>query len=126
MRISDWSSDVCSSDLRIYGISIRELDQLRALGVDFRVLSERGVEIFFKQTFVHNFFHADMHPGNIFVDASDPARPSYLAVDFGIVGTLTASDQRYLAENFYAFFNRDYQRVEIGRASGRERVCQNG
>lgn len=96
---------------RIYGVSIRELDQLRALGVDFKVLSERGVEIFFKQTFVHNFFHADMHPGNIFVDVSDPARPSYLAVDFGIVGTLTASDQRYLAENFYAFFNRDYKRV---------------
>src|SRR3546814_10763744 len=105
MLISDWSSDVCSSDLlmeRIYGISIREFDQLRALGVDFRVLSERGVEIFFKQTFVHNFFHADMHPGNIFVDASDPARPSYLAVDFGIVGPLTASDPRYLAANFYA------------------------
>jgi ubiquinone biosynthesis protein len=96
---------------RIYGVSIRELDKLRELGVDFKVLSERGVEIFFKQTFVHNFFHADMHPGNIFVDVSDPARPSYLAVDFGIVGTLTASDQRYLAENFYAFFNRDYRRV---------------
>src|SRR3546814_7702623 len=98
MRISDWSSDVCSSDLRIYGISIRELDQLRALGVDFRVLSERGVEIFFKQTFVHNFFHADMHPGNIFVDASDPARPSYLAVDFGIVGTLTARSEEHTSE----------------------------
>lgn len=96
---------------RIYGVSIRELDKLRALDVDFKVLSERGVEIFFKQTFVHNFFHADMHPGNIFVDVSDPKRPSYLAVDFGIVGTLTASDQRYLAENFYAFFNRDYKRV---------------
>ncbi|MGH8445630.1 MAG: ubiquinone biosynthesis regulatory protein kinase UbiB [Solimonas sp.] len=96
---------------RIYGMSIRELDKLRELDVDFRVLSERGVEIFFKQTFVHNFFHADMHPGNIFVDVSDPKRPSYLAVDFGIVGTLTASDQRYLAENFYAFFNRDYRRV---------------
>jgi ubiquinone biosynthesis protein len=96
---------------RIHGISIRELDRLRALGVDFEVLSERGVEIFFKQTFRDNFFHADMHPGNIFVDASDPKRPRYLAVDFGIVGTLTPSDQRYLAENFYAFFNRDYRRV---------------
>ncbi len=96
---------------RINGISIRELDRLRAMGVDFKVLSERGVEIFFKQTFRDNFFHADMHPGNIFVDASDPRRPSYQAVDFGIVGTLTASDQRYLAENFYAFFNRDYRRV---------------
>ncbi len=96
---------------RIHGISIRELDRLRALGVDFSVLSERGVEIFFKQTFRDNFFHADMHPGNIFVDASNPRKPSYLAVDFGIVGTLTQSDQRYLAENFYAFFNRDYRRI---------------
>ncbi|MEW6166429.1 MAG: ubiquinone biosynthesis regulatory protein kinase UbiB [Pseudomonadota bacterium] len=96
---------------RIHGVSIRELDRLRALGVDFGVLSERGVEIFFKQTFRDNFFHADMHPGNIFVDVSDPKKPSYLAVDFGIVGQLTPSDQRYLAENFYAFFNRDYRRV---------------
>ncbi|TJY64812.1 ubiquinone biosynthesis regulatory protein kinase UbiB [Sinimarinibacterium sp. CAU 1509] len=96
---------------RIYGVPIRELDTLRALGVDFRALSERGVEIFFKQTFRDNFFHADMHPGNIFVDASDPAHPSYIAVDFGIVGQLTPTDQRYLAENFYAFFNRDYRRV---------------
>ncbi|HZP12481.1 MAG TPA: ubiquinone biosynthesis regulatory protein kinase UbiB [Nevskiaceae bacterium] len=96
---------------RIRGISIRELSRLRELGVDFRVLAERGVEIFFNQTFRDNFFHADMHPGNIFVDATDPQRPSYLAVDFGIVGTLTSSDQRYLAENFHAFFNRDYRRV---------------
>jgi ubiquinone biosynthesis protein len=96
---------------RIYGIPIRELDKLRELGVDFQVLAERGVEIFFKQTFRDNFFHADMHPGNIFVDASDPKKPSYLAVDFGIVGMLTPSDQRYLAENFLAFFNRDYRRI---------------
>ena len=96
---------------RIGGISIRELDRLRALGVDFQVLAERGVEIFFKQTFRDNFFHADMHPGNIFVEAADPAQPSYLAVDFGIVGTLTPQDQRYLAENFLAFFNRDYRRI---------------
>jgi ubiquinone biosynthesis protein len=96
---------------RIFGHSIRELDHFRQLGVDFTVLSERGVEIFFKQTFRDNFFHADMHPGNIFVDVSNPKKPSYLAVDFGIVGTLTPSDQRYLAENFYAFFNRDYRRV---------------
>lgn len=96
---------------RINGISIRELPYLRSLGVDFQVLAERGVEIFFKQTFRDNFFHADMHPGNIFVDASNPKKPSYLAVDFGIVGTLTPSDQRYLAENFLAFFNRDYRRI---------------
>jgi ubiquinone biosynthesis protein len=75
------------------------------------VLAERGVEIFFKQVFRDNFFHADMHPGNIFVDVSNPAKPSYLAVDFGIVGQLAPTDLRYLAENFLAFFNRDYRRV---------------
>ena len=96
---------------RIHGISIRELDLLRQRGANFQVLAERGVEIFFKQVFRDNFFHADMHPGNIFVDLADPARPSYLAVDFGIVGSLTQADQRYLAENFLAFFNRDYKKV---------------
>jgi ubiquinone biosynthesis protein len=69
------------------------------------------VEIFFTQVFRHNFFHADMHPGNIFVNATDPEQPQYIAVDFGIVGTLSPRDQQYLAENFLAFFNRDYQRV---------------
>jgi ubiquinone biosynthesis protein len=96
---------------RVYGINIDEIDKLRALGVDFKVLSERGVEVFFKQVFRDNFFHADMHPGNILVDATDPKKPRYNAVDFGIVGSLTASDQRYLAENFLAFFNRDYKRI---------------
>lgn len=96
---------------RLHGISIRELDRLRDMGVDFQVLAERGVEIFFKQVFRDNFFHADMHPGNILVDASNPKKPGYLAVDFGIVGQLTPNDQRYLAENFLAFFNRDYRRV---------------
>ena len=96
---------------RVFGTSIRDLDALRAAGVDFKVLSERGVEIFFKQVFRDNFFHADMHPGNIIVDSTDPAAPGYLAVDFGIVGSLTPDDQRYLAENFLAFFNQDYRRV---------------
>ena len=96
---------------RIHGVSIRELDLLRQQGANFQVLAERGVEIFFKQVFRDNFFHADMHPGNIFVDMSDPRKPSYLAVDFGIVGSLTQADQRYLAENFLAFFNRDYKKV---------------
>jgi ubiquinone biosynthesis protein len=104
---------------RIYGLSIREIPRLRELGANFQVLAERGVEIFFKQVFRDNFFHADMHPGNIFVDVSDPGRPSYLAVDFGIVGTLTPADQRYLAENFLAFFNRDYRRIaELHLESG--------
>ena len=96
---------------RITGIPVADIPALRARGVDLKLLAERGVEIFFTQVFRHNFFHADMHPGNIFVNADDPQDPTYLAVDFGIVGTLAPSDQRYLAENFYAFFNRDYRRV---------------
>jgi ubiquinone biosynthesis protein len=92
---------------RIYGVPIDHLDALAAAGVDFPRLAEKGVEIFFRQVFEHNFFHADMHAGNIFVQA--PAR--YLAVDFGIMGTLNLEDRRYLAENFVAFFNRDYARV---------------
>lgn len=96
---------------RIGGVAISNIARLRAAGTDFKVLAERGVEIFFTQVFRDNFFHADMHPGNIFVDVSDPAAPRYVAVDFGIVGTLAPRDQRYLAENFLAFFERDYRRV---------------
>jgi ubiquinone biosynthesis protein len=92
---------------RIYGIQVSDIDKLRAQNIDLKTLSERGVEIFFTQVFVHNFFHADMHPGNIFVAADG----RYMAVDFGIMGTLNPVDQRYLAENFLAFFNRDYRRV---------------
>ncbi|MGJ8668395.1 MAG: ubiquinone biosynthesis regulatory protein kinase UbiB [Oceanococcus sp.] len=115
--------DLSRSDVlvmeRLYGRNIDEVDALRADGVDFQVLSERGVEIFFRQVFRDNFFHADMHPGNIFVDASNPKKPRYLALDFGIVGTLTPEDQRYLAENFLAFFNQDYRRVaELHLESG--------
>ena len=92
---------------RIYGIQISDIDELRAQDIDLKTLSERGVEIFFTQVFRHNFFHADMHPGNIFVGSDG----RYMAVDFGIMGTLNPVDQRYLAENFLAFFNRDYRRV---------------
>ena len=92
---------------RISGIPVSDIEALRRAGVDLQVLSERGVEIFFTQVFRHNFFHADMHPGNIFVGADN----RYLAVDFGIMGTLSPEDQRYLAENFLAFFRRDYHRV---------------
>jgi ubiquinone biosynthesis protein len=84
---------------------------LERRGVNIRVLAENGVEIFFTQVFRHNFFHADMHPGNIFVQTQEPERPVYAAVDFGIVGTLDVHDQHYLAENFLAFFDRDYNRV---------------
>ena len=104
---------------RISGIPISEIDVLVEHGVDLKVLAERGVDIFFTQVFRHNFFHADMHPGNIFVSAEQPLQPSYIAVDFGIMGSLTPEDQRYLAENFLAFFNRDYHRVaELHVASG--------
>jgi len=96
---------------RIFGIQVDDIDALRRAGTDIKRLAENGVEIFFTQVFRHNFFHADMHPGNIFVDVADPARPKYVAVDFGIVGTLDARDQHYLAENFLAFFRRDYRRV---------------
>ena len=96
---------------RIDGIPIGDMDALKAAGVNFRVLSERGVEIFFSQVFRDNFFHADMHPGNIFIDASDPQKPVYNVVDFGIMGSLSPTDKRYLAENFMAFFERDYLRV---------------
>jgi ubiquinone biosynthesis protein len=96
---------------RMSGIPIDDFEALTAAGVDFKALAERGVEIFFQQVFRDNFFHADMHPGNILVQTEHPHRPRYVALDFGIVGTLTAEDQRYLAENFLAFFNRDYRRV---------------
>lgn len=92
---------------RIHGTVISDIAALRDHGIDMKKLSERGVEIFFTQVFRHNFFHADMHPGNIFVEDSG----RYIAVDFGIMGTLSPDDQRYLAENFLAFFNRDYHRV---------------
>jgi ubiquinone biosynthesis protein len=96
---------------RIHGVPIGNLDELKRRRVDLDLLSERGVEIFFTQVFRDSFFHADMHPGNIFVNAANPDNPSYIAVDLGIMGTLSPDDQRYLAENILAFFYRDYRRV---------------
>lgn len=96
---------------RVYGIPISDMDALRAAGTNIQRLAENGVEIFFTQVFRHNFFHADMHPGNIFVTVEDPEHPKYAAVDFGIVGTLSAVDQQYLAGNFLAFFDRDYYKI---------------
>ncbi len=92
---------------KIYGIPIRDLDAIRAAGIDLRTLAHNGVEIFFTQAFRDGFFHADMHPGNIFVSESG----QYRAVDFGIMGTLNEADKRYLAENLLGFFNRDYHAV---------------
>jgi ubiquinone biosynthesis protein len=107
--------DLCRTDVlvleRIRGVQIGNLEELRARGTNFKRLAENGVEILFTQVFRHNFFHADMHPGNIFVLLDDPQYPRYAAVDFGIVGTLSLRDQRYLAENFLAVFERDYRRV---------------
>jgi ubiquinone biosynthesis protein len=104
---------------RIYGIAVNDVVTLNAHGIDMKKLSERGVNIFFTQVFQHNFFHADMHPGNIFVSYENPHDPKYLGVDFGIMGSLSPRDQRYLAENLLAFFNRDYRRVaELHLESG--------
>ena len=100
---------------RIHGTPIGNIDTLIEKNINLQQLSERGVEIFFSQVFGHSFFHADMHPGNIFVADNG----QYIAVDFGIMGTLNETDQRYLAENFLAFFNRDYRRVaELHVSSG--------
>lgn len=96
---------------RIYGTPIGDTESLKAQNINLQKLAERGVEIFFTQVFSDNFFHADMHPGNIFIDTTNPEDPKYIVVDFGIVGSLTDADQRYLAENMYAFFKRDYRRV---------------
>lgn len=96
---------------RIYGVPIGDIATLQQRNVDLQRLAEIGVEIFFTQVFKHSFFHADMHPGNILVDTTEPENPRYIGIDFGIMGTLAPDDQRYLAENFLAFFNHDYRRV---------------
>jgi ubiquinone biosynthesis protein len=100
---------------RIGGTPVGDIEALKTQGISMKLLGERGVEIFFTQVFKYNFFHADMHPGNIFVEPDG----RYVAVDFGIMGTLTEADKRYLAENLLAFFNRDYNRVaQLHVASG--------
>ncbi|MFK8081298.1 MAG: ubiquinone biosynthesis regulatory protein kinase UbiB [Granulosicoccus sp.] len=96
---------------RIDGIPIRDIQAMEDIDMDMKKLAEHGVEIFYTQVFDHNFFHADMHPGNIFVSRETPDHPQYIAVDFGIVGSLTDEDQRYIGENLLAFFQRDYRRV---------------
>jgi ubiquinone biosynthesis protein len=96
---------------RIYGIPVTDVVSLHAHGINIKKLAERGIEIFFTQVFRDCFFHADMHPGNIFVSYLHPEDPQYICVDFGIMGTLNDNDKRYLAENLLAFFNRDYRRV---------------
>lgn len=96
---------------RIYGIPVTNIDELQQQNTNMKILAERGVEIFFTQVFDHNFFHADMHPGNVFVSREDPENPSYIAVDMAIIGSLTREDQYYLARNLLAMFRRDYRQV---------------
>ncbi|MFT6268328.1 MAG: ubiquinone biosynthesis protein [Alphaproteobacteria bacterium] len=96
---------------RIYGVPVSDIDTLRAQNTNLKLLAERGVEVFFTQVFRDSFFHADMHPGNIFVSFEHPENPKYIGIDYGIVGTLNKQDKRYLAENFIAFFNRNYRKV---------------
>jgi ubiquinone biosynthesis protein len=107
--------DYCGSDVmvmeRMTGIPIGQVDRLREAGVDIPRLARAGVEVFFTQVFRDGYFHADMHPGNIFVATGGPHHGKYIAVDFGIMGTLSEEDQGYLAQNFLAFFRRDYHRV---------------
>lgn len=104
---------------RIHGIPVTQLEQLKAHGIDMKKLAERGVDIFFTQVFEHNFFHADMHPGNIFVARDKPDAPQYIAIDCAIMGSLSRGDQEYLAKNLLAIFKRDYRRVaELHISSG--------
>ena len=115
LYVPHFYSDLCRKNVivmeRIYGVPVADTKALQAQGTNFKLLAERGVELFFTQVFRDSFFHADMHPGNIFVSKESPQDPHYIAIDFGIVGTLNKEDKRYLAENFLAFFNRDYRKV---------------
>jgi ubiquinone biosynthesis protein len=96
---------------RIYGVQVTDMASLADQRTDMKLLAERGVEIFFTQVFSHSFFHADMHPGNIFISTRTPWNPQYIAIDCGIIGSLTPEDQDYLARNLLAFFKRDYRKV---------------
>ncbi len=107
--------DYCTSQVftmqRMYGVPVSHIDKLREIGVDIPKLARQGVEIFFMQVFTDGFFHADMHPGNIYVSNNPATLGQYIALDFGIVGSLSEFDKNYLAQNFLAFFQRDYRRV---------------
>jgi ubiquinone biosynthesis protein len=107
--------DFCSENVlvmeRMHGIPISQIERLREAGLDIKKLSKDGVTLFFTQVFDHAFFHADMHPGNILVGINGDQFNKYIGLDFGIVGTLTDTDRNYLAQNFLAFFQRDYKRV---------------
>ena len=96
---------------RVYGVPLNDVETLKAIGVNFEKLAERCVRLFYTQVFRDNFFHADVHPGNLLISREHPEDPTVIALDFGIMGQLSALDQRYLAENFAAMFNNDYRRI---------------
>jgi ubiquinone biosynthesis protein len=107
--------DFCRTNVlvmeRIYGIPVSQIDELRKAGINIRKLAETGVQIFFTQVFNHSFFHADMHPGNVYVSREHPDEPQYIALDCAIIGSLSREDQQYLARNLLAIFKQDYRRV---------------
>lgn len=115
LYVPHFYSDHCRKNVivmeRIRGIPVSDIDELKSQNTNLKLLAERGVEVFFTQVFRDSFFHADMHPGNIFVSREHPENPKYIGIDYGIVGTLNKQDKRYLAENFIAFFNRNYRKV---------------
>lgn len=117
LYVPEMYPDFCRKNVlvmeRIYGIPVSNIEELKANGTNMKLLAERGVQVFFTQVFRDSFFHADMHPGNIFVNPNHPENPQYIGIDCGIVGTLNQNDKRYLAESFVAFFNRDYRRVAL-------------
>ncbi|MDR0218877.1 MAG: ubiquinone biosynthesis regulatory protein kinase UbiB [Enterobacteriaceae bacterium] len=115
LYVPEMYPDYCRENVlvmeRIYGIPVSDIAALEAQNTNMKLLAERGVQVFFTQVFRDSFFHADMHPGNIFVSYERPEDPIYIGIDYGIVGSLNKDDKRYLAENFIAFFNRDYRKV---------------
>ena len=94
---------------RINAVNIRDIHQYT--DVAFEKLAHHGLEIFFTQVFEHRFFHADMHPGNVLIDITNPKLPKYIAIDFGIIGIISEQDQYYLIESFLAIYHRDYARI---------------
>ena len=114
-------SDFCHKNVivmeRIYGIPVSDVATLEQNGTNMKLLAERGVQVFFTQVFRDSFFHADMHPGNIFVNPQHPEDPQYIGIDCGIVGRMNDHDKRYLAESFVAFFNREVTCVGEGASA---------
>ena len=98
---------------QIEGVSIRQITELKNKQVDLKTLAHKGVETFFTQVFEHNFFHADMHPGNIFIDVKEPQNPKYIALDCAIIGSLSEQDKLYIAKSVYLFFQRDYLGIAL-------------